>query len=481
MPLEDIRIIHAIFACWVIRKGLASLALIALPPSALSCPRISFARRISTRETEYRLTCSIFAPLQDALDRAGLDPKEVDLCLPVGGSSLIPQVFGALGEFMPKAKILTYPDQDSVQTAVARGAAYHALCLALYGKGLLRPVCHDRIAIRTQSGLVDLIAQGAALPYPPDGGYAVSHALAVPETSPMTKIDLRVEIVAGEDERVLFCGVWKIPYLVNRGDPLRLEFRYDENQVLDLRLGLPGSTTGETFSMTKENPLTNVVNPQTKRLEIDRLEEAMRTGKVPREQFSEKLVVLARDYADLGQLEKAVDLLKRALRAKNRPDAYILNLMGLYYDELRDYEKAAKHYREAARAATWGGPWFNLALSQQKQGKFAEALESVDKGRDLENKAPYLILRAQLSEALRKIEERETDIAEAFNLFSPVSMLDDWELGWFFTGAKMAGDQQKVEMANIERRRRVSGASGLEAGTSGELPITAQGLQRVDQ
>jgi tetratricopeptide (TPR) repeat protein len=297
----------------------------------------------------------------------------------------------------------------------------------------------------------------------------------------MTKIDLRVEIVAGEDERVLFCGVWKIPYLVNRGDPLRLEFRYDENQVLDLRLGLPGSTTGETFSMTKENPLTNVVNPQSKRLEIDRLEEAMRTGKVPREQFSEKLVVLAKDYADLGQLEKAVDLLKRALRAKNRPDAYILTLMGLYYDELRDYEKAAKHYREAARAATWGGPWFNLALSQQKQGKFAEALESVDKGRDLENKAPYLILRAQLSEALKKPKERETDIAEAFNLFSPVSMLDDWELGWFFTGAKMAGDQQKVEMANIERRRRVSGASGLEAGTSGELPITAQGLQRVDQ
>jgi molecular chaperone DnaK len=433
------------------------------------------------RETEYHLTCSIFAPLQDALDRAGLKPEEADLCLLVGGSSLIPQVVWAIGEFMPKAQILTYPDQDAVQTAVARGAAYHALSLALYGKGLLRPVCHDRIAIKTQSGLVDLIAQGAGLPYPPDGGYAVSHALAVPDTALTQKIDLRVEIVAGEEERVLFCGVWQIPDMVNRGDPLRLEFRYDENQVLDLQLSLAGSTTGEHFHLTRENPLTNVVNPQSKKMEIDRLEEAMRTGKVPREQLPDKLVVLARDYADLGQREKAVDLLKRALRSKNRPDAYILNLMGIYYADLGNHEKAAKHYQEAAQAARWGLPWFNLSLSQKKQAKYLEALKSVDKAIEREREAPYLVLRALLAEALERPEEHEASLAEAFKLFPPVSMQDDWELGWFITGAKMIGDQQKVEMANTERRRRVAGASGFETGISGELPITAQGLQKVDR
>jgi molecular chaperone DnaK (HSP70) len=432
------------------------------------------------RETEYLLTCSIFAPMQDALDRAGLDPEEVDLCLPVGGSSLIPQVVWAIGKFMPNAKMLSYPDLDSIQTAVARGAAYHALCLGLYGRGLLRPVCHDRIAIRTQSGLVDLIPQGASLPYPPDGGYAVSYALAVPETALMEKIDLRVEIVAGEEERVLFCGIWQIPNLVNRGDPLRLEFRYDENQVLDLRLGLAENIMGETFHLTRENPLTNVVNPQAKRLEIDRLEEAMRTGKVPREQLPEKLVALAKDYAELGQWEKAVDLLKRALRARNRPDAYILNLMGLYYDELKNYKKAAKHYMEAARAGSWEGPWFNLALSQERQGNYAEAMESADQAIAREREAAYLILRARLSEALEKPEERAASLAEAFKRFAPLSRLNDWELGWFLTGAKMEGDQKKVEMANTERRRRTAG-SGPEAGVGGELPILTQGLQKVNK
>jgi tetratricopeptide (TPR) repeat protein len=224
-----------------------------------------------------------------------------------------------------------------------------------------------------------------------------------------------------------------------------------------------------------------VVNPQTKRLEIDRLEEAMRTGKVPRDQLPGKLVVLARDYADLDQREKALDLLKRALRAQNRPDAYILNLMGLYYYELRNYEKADKHYLEAARATAWSDPWFNLALSQKNQGKHLEALESVDQGIGVEKKAPYLVLRAMLAEALKKSEEREANLTEALNLFSPLSVLDDWELGWFLTGAKMAGDQQKVEMANTERRRRVAGASDFEAGTSGKLPITAQGLQKVER
>jgi molecular chaperone DnaK (HSP70) len=44
------------------------------------------------REDEYRLTCSIFAPIMDALLRANKEPEEIHLCLLVGGSSLIPQV-----------------------------------------------------------------------------------------------------------------------------------------------------------------------------------------------------------------------------------------------------------------------------------------------------------------------------------------------------------------------------------------------------
>jgi len=60
------------------------------------------------RETDYYMTRSVFAPLQDALDRSGLEPGDIDLCLMVGGSSLIPQVREAVRSFFPSAKPLAY-------------------------------------------------------------------------------------------------------------------------------------------------------------------------------------------------------------------------------------------------------------------------------------------------------------------------------------------------------------------------------------
>jgi hypothetical protein len=44
--------------------------------------------------------------------------------------------------FLPNAQLLTYPDQESIQLAVARGAAYHALSLALFGRSIFQVVCH---------------------------------------------------------------------------------------------------------------------------------------------------------------------------------------------------------------------------------------------------------------------------------------------------------------------------------------------------
>jgi len=44
----------------------------------------------------------------------------------------------------------------------------------------------------------------------------------------------------------------------------------------------------EVFSAKIENPLTNVVNPQAKKIRIAELEEELRTGKVPEHKVPEK-------------------------------------------------------------------------------------------------------------------------------------------------------------------------------------------------
>ncbi len=430
------------------------------------------------RETEYRMTCSIFAPLQDALDRSGLDKTQIDYCLMMGGSSLIPQVIQTVTGFFPQAKVLTYPDRDSTQTAVAKGAAYHALALAVFGKGLVRPICHDRIAIRTASGLVEIIPKGVDLPYPSGDAHGRCDALAVPEAKLTGDVELRVEIVAGSEERKLFSELWRIPGPVNRGSPLCLEFRYDENQILDFRMRLVGRDEAGQFVGTVVNPLTHVVNPHSTRLKIDEIEEDLRTGKVPSSQVSDNLVDLAEMYAEIGQREKALEFLKRALQAKNRPDAGILNKMAIYCGEMGDFEREEKLYREAAMASSWSGPWFNLALAQRRRGNHKEAVESVEKVLAMDRQAPYLVLRAMLASDLGNQQESGQFLRDALAIFAPVSSMSDWELGWLLTAARMAGDTRKEEEAKAEQMKRIQNR-GRDEEEQGLLPIPTPIPQKV--
>jgi len=274
--------------------------------------------------------------------------------------------------------------------------------------------------------------------------------------------------------------MWKVPGLINQGAPLLLEYRLDENQVLDLRLKLAQSEDVEPFSKTIENPLTHVVNPQAKRLKIDQLEAALRTGEIRREAAPEKMVELADAYADLGQREKAVEYLGRVLRSRNAPDAWLLNKMGMYYGEMGDFEREEKFYREAAVASSWTGAWFNLARSQHKRGLYAQAAAILDNALLTERKAPYLVLRAQIHGSLEDRQRQEKTLQEALQEFGSVASLDDWELGWFLAAARMAGDHEKLSQGEAELRSR-NRCAGAVGGDAGVLPALTAGLKRVEQ
>lgn len=422
------------------------------------------------RETEYRLTCSVFAPLQDALDRSGVEAADVNHFLMVGGSSLIPQVARAVRAFFPNAVVLGYPDRDSVQTAVARGAALHALALATTGSGLVRPVANDAISLRTESRLVELIPKGAALPYPADG-WARKDGLTVPVTSPKRPVEIRVELVAGEGagERPLFRGRWSVPGPVSKGEGLVLEYRYDANQVLELRLRLATKAGTDAFECGVENPLTNVVNPQAARLKLDELEEAIRTGAVPKAEVPAALVEAADLMAELGHRERAFAQLKKVLASRNAPDGEILNRMGMLAGEMGDAERATRLYRESAAAEPgWGGALFNLALLLERRADPAGALEAIERALERESSPPYLVLRARLARALGREAEAERDLAAALAAFAAPVRLSEWGLGWLITAGAMAGDSGLQEKARAELKLRRRGGGGEDVG--GVLP-----------
>lgn len=428
------------------------------------------------RETEYRLTCSIFAPLQDALDRSNLSPEDIDYCLMVGGSSLIPQVVWAVKDYFQNAKMLTYDDKEALQMAIARGAAYHAFSLVLFNRGLIQPICHDNISIRTASGLVELISKGTELPYPSDNSFKKIYDLAIPETILLGTLKLKLELVRGYDQNLLYSAIWEIPGPLNKGDALCLEYRYDENQVFDMKIRVMNRK--EVFSAKIENPLTNVVNPQENKIRIVELEQELRTGKVPKHMIPEKLVELAENYSEIGMKEKAIDFLKRTLRAKNKPDPYILNKIGILYGEIGDFEREEKFYKEATTVSSWSGPLFNLALSQRKRGKYDEALENIEKALMNNPEAPYYVLRALLAEDVNNQKDKEKYLEKALKSFGPLSQQSDWELGWYLTAVNLSGDKKRSEEVREELRRRAENKK-IEISPEGVLPIKTQGIKPI--
>lgn len=423
---------------------------------------------VYARETEYRLTCSIYAPLQDAIERAGLDVEKIDYCLLVGGSCLIPQIVESMQSYFRKGLLLQYNDSDALQTAVARGAAHHALSLARNGKGLIQPVCNDAIAIRTTDGLFDLIPKGVALPYPATSEYMARNDLSVPEMVLIGNLNLRLEVVAREDERLLLRAYCPLSGPVNKGDRLCIEYRYDENQLLRLRVSLADKPDSPVHNFEIENPLTNVVNPQATKLKIDELEEKLRNNEIPKNQQVPKMIELADNYAELRQHEKSLFYLRTVLR-QTGPDANILNKMAIYYGEIGDYEKQEKFYREAATVSRgWGGPLFNLALAQKKRRKFQEAIVSVDDAlrREVDN-TPYLVLKSQLAESIGDKKNRDAFLSKAVAEFAPLSELDDWKLGWYLTACIMNQDEENEKLVREEQHRRRGGAAPLP---DGDLP-----------
>ena len=212
----------------------------------------------------------------------------------------------------------------------------------------------------------------------------------------------------------------------------------------------------DVFDLVTENPLINVLNPHSIRLKIEETEELLRKKGGGSSEDRDTLVQIARWYAELNQHEKALDFLRTALLKTQRADAEILNLQGIYYDELGDHERSEKAYREADKATpTWGGPLFNLALSLRKRGKHKEALNTINQAlKKVGQQGPYLTLKAMCLESLKIDEDKQETIAEAVDSFDPPEILDDWELGWYTTAANLIKDDEYVKRAKKENDKR---------------------------
>ena len=470
---------HKKFTCQMPEGGIISLVNPSLSLEAFDKVLRPFldADMLYTRETEYFQTLSIYVPIQDALERCGFSADQIDLCLLVGGSCLIPQVRLDIEECFKKAEILSFGNADAMQTAVARGAAMNALSLAIQERPIIQPVCQETIALVTTNGPFNLVKRGSALPWPPEGGYKKLTNLMLPESSPDKTVTVRVEIVALEEmgQHILMSELWDIPAPVIAGEKIRLEYRYDENQVLDVRAFHADRNDVKPLKERKEHPLTHVSNPQAIKLRIEDTEEKLRTGIIQPQERRSIVMSLAEDCAEIRQYEKALSRLTELLRQRNEPDAYIINRMALYCGYMGDTAREERLYTEASAAnPTWSGPWFNLALTLKKQKRLEEAKHSVDMAIGLESdSAPYYVLQAQIVRDMGKCFAEKEFLDIAWNRFSKVADQTDWDLSWYITASEMREDKEAGDSARQERSRRKAGVIPSRNEGQGLLPAMA--------
>ena len=213
-----------------------------------------------------------------------------------------------------------------------------------------------------------------------------------------------------------------------------------------------------------ENPLVNVANPGAARVEIEEIEEEMRDAGALGKRHTRQLLRLASLYREIRMLEKAAEVLKSAARVAGQPDETILNLQGINYEQIGDFNRMETCYKEAVRVSPWSAPFFNWALHCYRQKRLDAALEKVDEAIVREpSDGAYFALKARILSALGEKEAATHSAEHALSLFPPIGELSDWQLGWFEAAAASLHretDLKAIQALRASRRSQAPAADG---------------------
>jgi molecular chaperone DnaK len=393
------------------------------------------------RGSELNRVSSVFGPIRNALQGAGLDEGDIDAILPVGGSALIPQVEEALSGYFERATLLRYPDKTRALTAVTRGAALQSFFAHAFGRPLINPIAQESLGVLTQEGgFVELVPRGTELPFPKNGEPATHRGLVVPRD--MMK-DLQIVVAAGGPDKPLGVEHLQIPLVRSGGEPIDLSFRLDANKILTVNAELTNHPDVHCMVLL-ENPLCAVAYGSARQREIAELEDqvARATARDNPAIVSDRMERLASLYAEDNQHERAIDQARKAMERDQCPSLQMLNRMANSYRALGAHDRAEKHYREALRVAPSSSTVrFNLSLLLANRGRTAEALEVVTEAIELAPTEPvYRGWRGILNMREGAEADGRRDLVQAAADLDKRRSLDPWERGWRGDIARALGD-----------------------------------------
>jgi Tfp pilus assembly protein PilF len=394
--------------------------------------------------SEYYLATSIYAPIRDVLRRVEWTPEHIDRILLVGGSGLLLPVQQSLQDYFPNAEIDTFADPADAQRCVGRGAAWHAFFLEAFGHSPIAPTIGESLSVATAQGPQVIIEENTPLPFPaedaPERFYSFS-GLTVPRTPGAGGMDLNITLTVGE-QRVQ-SEVISLTAPTQQGDPIDLQLRFDENQVLEGRIVVGKGKTAREFPFRVDNPLSVSINPNAKREQILELERKMTNLSAQRQvPVVEKI---ARLRSELGEYDQARGLFEklaqRATDPAEKAEHYerLADLLG----KIGDDAGAEEYFRKAIELGSMAAS-FNFSLWLQKDGRFQDALEEIDRAIARGQGQVRHLLRSLILTNLKKTTEALSAYETGRDELVPLNSLSDWELAWLNNLASTHNDSATI-------------------------------------
>jgi molecular chaperone DnaK len=414
---------------------------------------------------EYYSITSIFAPVHDAMSRAEWTPLHLDAILVVGGSSMNPLVTDALRSAFPNSTMLMYADPLDAQRAISRGAAIHALHRTVFGRSPILPTLAEDVSIMTTEGPSEIVAAGTSLPFPAEGdSLRIPDLVAIPTDTPSGTLPLSLEFLSGE--RTFHTETVDVEGPVAEDDPITLEVRIDQDQVMRIAIEVQGSGAAQRFQVDLDNPFAVTANPNETR---ERILELTEQAKQPGSDARRLIRRLAELHLELRERERARQLLEVLLpEARPGERLQLLNIIAHICKDMGDTEKYFEYLRKAVDAGDADIAGFNLALGLHNAGQDTEALTFIDRSIAADDSAPSRVLKGDILTGLKRTDEAHAEFETALAMLDgDFTTADEFTLGWVRSAARRLKQPDVVDAitAAIEQLRARKQAQGAARGS----------------
>jgi len=294
---------------------------------------------------------SVFSPIIDCCDKAGISPEDIDIILLNGGSCKNPYINEKLKESLTKLsnqkfsnQILPTPD---LTNSVSRGAALYGYWKHERKKKILQDIAAEQIGIIDSDGLPHvLIESGDPIPYPKSGETELEQQFVTSRDSQKNLlIPFYVGLTNGAQKQFRSIN-FILPDQTRKGTPLKIRYKIDHNKVLHwfIKVG--------AFRYER---LESIVDPWNQNKNVKNLDKITQRVNAVIESLDEKNDVKLESVFNLAQAiyngdqYKSAEVLLLDLLENKHEDYRIHNLLSLIYEHNYKNKKelAELHYKKS--------------------------------------------------------------------------------------------------------------------------------------